>query len=336
MSLKRLRTDYTFALICFLGVVSICGIAPFAVLRFLHGQPLAGLADLAILAGISFVVIHVWRGGDLARAGLWAVLIANAGCVTVVVLVGLSAVFWVYPVLLVNYLLVDRFKAVAVSVVAVALIAALSDALDSPLQTFLFVTTAVVVSLFAFIFAQRTDKQREQLERLAAHDPLTGASNRLTMLSELNIAIENGRRAGLPVALAVLDLDHFKRVNDEFGHDGGDQVLVQFVRLVNARTRRGDRLFRYGGEEFVLLLPGADTAALQQLLETLRASVERGLGIDGHPVTVSIGGAIWSSDETAGQWLARADAAMYEAKHNGRNCVVLASPGPGVSGQPPA
>lgn len=323
MSFKRLRTDYSFALICFLGVVSICGIAPFAVLRFLHRQAWAGLADLVILAGIALIVVRVWRGGDLVRAGMWAVLVANVGCVVVVVLAGLSALFWVYPVLLVNFLLVDRFKAVAVSMLTVTLIAVFAEALDQPLQDFLFVTTAVVVSLFAFIFAQRTDQQREQLERLAAHDPLTGASNRLTMASELGIAIEQGRRGGAAVGLAVLDLDHFKCVNDDFGHETGDRVLVEFVRLVNARTRRGDRLFRYGGEEFVLLLPGADRAAMEHLLESLREAIDRHMRIDGRAVTVSIGGALWQPGETAGQWLARADAAMYRAKHRGRNCVVV-------------
>lgn len=324
MQLERLRTDYDFALSVFLGVIMICGVTPFAVLRFAQGEILAGVIDLFILLGVAANLIYAWRGGDIARAGLIGVLIATVGCTLVVIMLGRSALFWVYPVLLANYLLADRPKASWMSGLMTLVIAVHGEPFEDLRETAAFVATASVVSLFAYVFAQRTDTQRQQLQRLAAHDPLTGASNRLTMGAELDIAIERSRRDDTPVGLAVLDLDHFKRVNDACGHDAGDRVLVEFVQILTARLRRSDRLFRYGGEEFVLLLPGADSTSLAPLLEQLRGTIESRLRGGGHTVTASIGAALWLPGELHEQWLARADAAMYQAKRNGRNCVVVA------------
>jgi diguanylate cyclase (GGDEF)-like protein len=141
---------------------------------------------------------------------------------------------------------------------------------------------------------------------------------------ELHIAAEAFRRHRMPVGLLVMDLDHFKRINDAFGHEAGDSVLVDFARLVQSRCRAGDRLFRYGGEEFVLLLPGTDADALRPLAEELRRAVATGLSGNGRGVTVSVGGAVLRPGEDNAHWLARADAAMYEAKRQGRDRVVVA------------
>ncbi|MBW3550859.1 MAG: GGDEF domain-containing protein, partial [Proteobacteria bacterium] len=118
-------------------------------------------------------------------------------------------------------------------------------------------------------------------------------------------------------------LDHFKAINDGFGHEAGDAVLVQFSDLVRSSTRKGDRFFRLGGEEFALLLPGADIDALRDITEHLRASVERAVRCDDRPVTISIGATPLAAGESASSWLSRADSAMYLAKGEGRNRVVV-------------
>jgi diguanylate cyclase (GGDEF)-like protein len=143
------------------------------------------------------------------------------------------------------------------------------------------------------------------------------------MTRELHIAAEAFRRHRVPVGLLVMDLDHFKRINDELGHEAGDRVLVDFARLVQSRCRAGDRLFRYGGEEFVLLLPGTRGDALRPLADELRRAVAHGLRADGREVTVSVGGAALQPGEDNNRWLARADAAMYQAKREGRDRVVV-------------
>ena len=114
------------------------------------------------------------------------------------------------------------------------------------------------------------------------------------MERELSIAIETYRRHRTPCGLAILDLDHFKRINDAYGHAAGDQVLVDFVKHVADKVRRSDRFFRMGGEEFVLLLPGANAGSLHTVCENLRAHVEAMLRYEKERITVSIGAAAGS------------------------------------------
>jgi len=326
MPLQRLRTDFRFAIVTLFGTVAVVCILPFAVYRFAAGQPLAGVLDLVIVACIGTGMIHAWRGGDLERAGLAVVATGTIGCLAVIATVGAASVPWIYALLLANFLLIDRRKAVLGSGLTIAAVAWQDNAFDSPLQMVVFVMTALVVSLFAFIFAHRTETQRLRLEALAAHDALTGAFNRRAMEHELQVAFATMRRYHAPVGLAVLDLDHFKRINDSYGHEAGDHVLVEFARLVGAATRPGDRLFRYGGEEFVLLVPGADARALRTLCELLRTTVASGLRCQDEVVSVSIGAAALALDEDVAAWLGRADAAMYRAKREGRDRVVVDEP----------
>lgn len=165
------------------------------------------------------------------------------------------------------------------------------------------------------------------LRRMASTDPLTGAANRRAIQQ---IATKTIAAADAPACLVLLDLDHFKQVNDRFGHGVGDQVLVRTVATWNTVLRQGDRLGRLGGEEFLVVLPGAGIGAGMQvarrLLEATRAMDLSDLG-EGLQLTVSLGVAqIGSGDRTLEAVLERADAALYKAKDNGRDRIELAEP----------
>lgn len=323
MSWQRVRTDFRFAIITLFGVVGVLGVLPFAIYRFAQGEVLIGLIDAAMVLSIAACIAYIWRGGNVERAAWFVILTYNGGCLLIASLIGLSGLLWLYPVLLANFLLADRWVAIAASASAIAAVLLIPEVFADGLQLALFLSTAMTVCLFAFIFAYRTDSQRVRLEALASHDPLTGVYNRRALEHELLIAIAASRRQRAAYGLAVLDLDHFKRINDSFGHEEGDRVLVDFTRLVGRVTRKGDRLFRLGGEEFVVLLPGADATALQVLCESTRAQVAAALQAGGQPITVSIGAAALQADDDAASWLARADTAMYAAKKLGRNAVVV-------------
>jgi diguanylate cyclase (GGDEF)-like protein len=129
--------------------------------------------------------------------------------------------------------------------------------------------------------------------------------------------IERARREAVPLAVAMLGLDHFKRFNDEYGHQAGDQLLKAAVAVWQALVRPGDLLARYGGEEFTVLLPRADEARAVAVVERLRLATPLAQ-------TVSAGVACWDPAETAEALLARADRALYDAKRGGRDRVVAA------------
>jgi len=169
----------------------------------------------------------------------------------------------------------------------------------------------------------------ENLQRVAAMDPLTGVYNRRFGLQRLTEEFGRSSRSGDPLGLLMLDLDHFKAVNDTYGHLVGDRVLQTVVRAARQVLREGDVLLRYGGEEFLIVLPGAGRDDLVQMAERVRRAVaeaeitEAGQRI---PVTVSIGGSgLPDNNATKPQDLiVVADAAMYASKESGRDRWVIA------------
>ncbi len=181
--------------------------------------------------------------------------------------------------------------------------------------------TIVIINIILNIIG----KLQKELTDQALTDPLTGAYNRRQMDQSLVEAIERNRRSGAPVSMLVIDIDHFKKVNDDFGHHVGDKVLKGLVALIKSRTRKLDRLFRMGGEEFVLLLPDTRVGSAMKQAEALRKMVSESRLLEQRPVTISIGAAEYWSEQTQEVWMQAADDALYQAKAQGRNTVVCGS-----------
>ncbi|HKA26070.1 MAG TPA: GGDEF domain-containing protein, partial [Gaiellaceae bacterium] len=162
----------------------------------------------------------------------------------------------------------------------------------------------------------------------AVTDGLTGLANRRSFDDELALEWRRAERVGDSLALLLLDLDDFKSVNDEFGHQAGDVVLRRVAAILDSGARQVDLAARYGGEEFALLAPETDTLGAKKLAERLRADLEAAtieLPTGGKlNVTASIGVAVKGDLERAEQLVAAADEALYEAKRNGKNRVVTA------------
>lgn len=163
----------------------------------------------------------------------------------------------------------------------------------------------------------------QRLEELAAIDPLTGVSNRRHFLQQAEIEIGRARRLGLALSVIMLDLDFFKSINDRFGHEAGDRVLVAFVAAIRPALRGGDIFARLGGEEFILMLPGQGRSDALQMAERLRVRVAESMTAScPAPVTVSAGVAsLERASEEIGDLLRRADQGLYLAKSRGRNRV---------------
>jgi diguanylate cyclase (GGDEF)-like protein len=186
-------------------------------------------------------------------------------------------------------------------------------------------TLAFIISYRIKVLEDIRSKQNE-LKRQAATDPLTQLYNRRHFVSEGDSMIEKAKGAGEPLSVIALDIDHFKAVNDEHGHNVGDSVLVDIAAIFRQYSRDRDLVARFGGEEFVILLPGANNAEAQSCAERIRKGVERhvtdadgGLGVR---ITVSIGVAeVNTAVESVENAVNRADKALYEAKASGRNRV---------------
>jgi two-component system cell cycle response regulator len=171
--------------------------------------------------------------------------------------------------------------------------------------------------------------ERARLRRLAMTDDLTLAYNQRYLSPRVNEEIERARRSGQPLSMLLLDLDHFKHVNDEYGHEVGDTVLRLFADRVRSIVRRVDVFIRRGGEEFLLLMPATSLEQARATAERIRRNLtdaELDVG-GGHRVrqTVSIGAAGWNFSESPEALQRRADVAMYAAKEQGRDRVVVSA-----------
>lgn len=185
-------------------------------------------------------------------------------------------------------------------------------------------------------------RQNQELQRLATSDPLTGALNRRAFNEAFHPAFELARRNGSPLACLVLDIDHFKRVNDSHGHGVGDRVIQETARLLQATVRRMDLVCRYGGEEFVVLLVGLGADEAMALAEQVRQRMAAECGpavheVPGLLVTASIGVATLDAHlHLPGLLVDQADQALYLAKRQGRNQVCLARPAAALRHHVPA
>lgn len=303
-------------MLCGAGVF---GVLPFAIVRLLNGEIWIGLLDLAVVAGFSTLGMFVLRSSRVRATSICITLLCVAGYLGTLYLMGPQQLFWAYPALVVAYYLLKPEEAVALSVISIL---GSIPALYGNVSLFMLATatiTMTMTSVFAYAFAALTRNQRQQLMNLATCDPLTGAGNRRALDQKIAEIIANHERTSATASVIFLDLDHFKAINDEYGHAAGDQILIQLTEIINLRIRVTDSLYRIGGEEFVIVVDDLGIDKASRLAEQLRTLVEANELAKDRAVTISLGVAQLESGESADEWLHRADEALYAAKRAGRN-----------------
>jgi len=172
------------------------------------------------------------------------------------------------------------------------------------------------------------NRAKETMAHLAMHDPLTGVLNRRAILDTVAREISRSKRSSATLSVGMLDIDHFKKVNDGHGHQVGDDVLCEVVRCIQSNLRDYDQVGRYGGEEFLVVAPGSTGSPAESLYQRLCAGVAKNpieTRAGSLRVTVSLGVAGGKGFSTVDEMLAAADAALYQAKDEGRNRVVYAT-----------
>lgn len=299
------------------------GILPFAILRYIQGAWLAAILDTVIIVGFLGLGTYVYRTRQVRGASIAISILCAFGVISTVYLIGPRQIFWVYPGMVGVFYLLRPREAIGLALVTiVALLPAMVPSSNSH-DTTTVIITMIVTSAFALAFSLITNRQREQLLVLATKDPLTGAGNRRGLDTRLAEVVNFFKRSGTASSLILIDLDHFKKVNDVHGHAVGDQILKRVTEIIELRIRITDSLYRIGGEEFVVVLEGADLHVAAHLAEQLRTLVDANELVPDHAVTISLGVAELKDGESPNDWLHRADEALYRAKDAGRNSTSL-------------
>lgn len=193
----------------------------------------------------------------------------------------------------------------------------------------IFLVIAALAGASTLRAQNRTRRMAEQLRLSATTDELTGLANRRAFLHALEIELARARRSGSPLSVAVADVDFFKRVNDQYGHGGGDDVLRALARIAETTMRTGDLVGRLGGEEFAILMPDTDEIQARIACERLRGAVSgrkiRLASGEEVSLTLSTGVALLAAGDDRDRLVKRADGALYQAKEGGRNQVRMAA-----------
>lgn len=328
---SRLRNDAHLAIITFAGLLGLISIIPFAFYRWTQGDGAMVVLDSLLAAFTVFALYVSWFHEKSALAGHILGVLYALGAVIVAIILPVNGLYWFYCVILFNFFIIPPLRSTVITLCSLA--ALCGHELLYPGSVFLdlqhlmiFACTSLVCSLFAYMFAWRTTQQRRRLQQLANMDPLTGIGNRRTLMKEMDIALASFARHDTQCGLLLLDIDHFKSINDSQGHAEGDRVLIELANLVWKSSRRTDRLFRLGGEEFVLLLPNIDQKGLAKAGENIVLTVAANLRSYGKQVTVSIGGSLLEQGDDSISWMHRADLCLYRAKGAGRNCSIIHYP----------
>ena len=298
-----------------------CFLLPFVTYWYFKQEYLLATTELAVLiffcANLRQIVLK--KSELLPRP----VVLIGLGCQLLALnyYAGSSASLWAYPLLAIYFFILPIRHA---NYAAAALVAPLSAILFfNAEQVFVirFVSSIAAMMLIANMIVLINNKLQQELINLSIKDPLTQCYNRRHMAQIFKQMTHLFQRSNTTVSILLIDVDYFKQVNDQFGHLVGDKILCQVVSVIEDNCRASDMLFRYGGEEFVLLLPEENIQNAGLIAEKNRTLLNTITLPDQRFISVSIGVCEMAADMSANDWIKYADQALYQAKSDGRNRV---------------
>lgn len=304
-----------------MGVATLVLLTPFTINNFLQGRYLVAVGIILIQASTAANGYAAWRGRRSPVPPIALLLTVVAALTAVSIRQGVVGALWSYPLMVFTYFVLERRAAIVFSALLLCYFPWLTwNYIDADLASRHLVSLLLVVVLINIVLSV-ISSLHQTLAKQALTDPLTGCFNRRCMDHELSMVVIKGRRYPIAASVLLIDIDHFKEINDTYGHGQGDLVLQKVVETAGARIRGGDRLYRFGGEEFLMLLEQTDTGGAIVVAEDIRARIEAAELLPGHRVTVSIGVAQYLAGQSIEAWTKRADTALYQAKAAGRNRV---------------
>jgi len=307
-----------------LAIVAVILLPPFVVNAFLQKQFGIAFASLALVAVFAVDVIAIRRGAKPPVAPVVLIIPVALAVGATIMRQGVIGALWAYPAVMLFQFVASRWVANMLNGLLVIMVTVLAYQYLGVSITIRVLVTLVLTMIFTNIFLGIVLRLQERLRKLGITDALTGVYNRRQMDRAVGEAVERHKRYGASSSLLLIDIDYFKRVNDEFGHAAGDRVLRELAALMRRSLRKLDLVFRIGGEEFLVLLPDVKRAGAAEAAEKLRREVASADLHPGWKLTVSIGVGQLGPGEAREQWIRRIDRALYAAKDSGRDRVVVA------------
>lgn len=316
--LTNLRLKSTFGV----AILALLFLTPFAINHFIQERYLLGVGSMTIVV---LCAINAWnsiRKRHHEALIFWGLIPA----ITLFIVLalreqGVIITYWCYPAVVSFYFMLHKRQAIMANAVFLAIVFAQTWVLLEPAFMLRFMVTLLSISGFSAIFVHLIDHQQKILEQHVITDPLTGLYNRLLLNEVLEQMVHQNNRSSTPMTLIEFDIDHFKVINDTLGHAEGDKVLRGIGEFFKTRVRRADKVFRIGGEEFLVVLYDADTDDGKRLATELCSAIASLELLPYSKVTVSAGVATLKAGEHWEEWMKRCDNNLYQAKKDGRNRV---------------
>ncbi|MFW5440197.1 MAG: GGDEF domain-containing protein [Methylophilaceae bacterium] len=316
-------TDFLIKSALIITAVAAIALTPFTINNFIQGRTILGVGTSTI---VLLCAINTWN----CLRNRYQPLIISLGLVPCIIFflifafqeLGLMGALWIYPATLSFYFLLQERHAWIANALLFTIVAPTAwQVLEHPIAI-RYVATLLTTNVFAGVFIRYITKQQLKLETLATIDPLTGLYNRSRLDRYLETAIQQNQRTGMAISLLMIDIDHFKEINDVQGHHAGDKVLKGVGDYFQKRIRGSDSVFRIGGDEFLALLYDTSASEAQFVAKEICKEIALLPLLPNITVTASIGFAEVQPDDDLSAWKHRADKNLYLAKVNGRNQVM--------------
>lgn len=297
---------------------------PFSFYRILVGDYAIAAIDFMISMGLITIFLQTWHNRKNKYLNAIAVTSFMVGVSWIMHIKGLSLVFWAFPTMGFTYFVLRSHEAlIANTLFVIGFTYVFFDYLTQS-QALSIYPSLLLVGLFGYGFSLCSESQNKKLLKRVSTDTLTGVKNRRSFDEKVDEILDSYKRFPKPVSMLLLDLDNFKNINDTYGHKQGDQILTDFAQTVKSIIRTSDYIYRFGGEEFVVIANNSSLENSGILAESIREFVIQSPTLSEYNMTVSIGVSEIVKKDDADSWFRRADRALYESKATGRNRVTLA------------
>ena len=303
-----------FAVIAMSLFAALC-VSPFIVYRIAEKNYFIAAFDIMLtITCISFsYLINTERKAEIGARIL--TLLASIEVIFIVYTEGYAQAYWIFPVMIAMYFINKPALTLWTNIIVLMAIIPKIYSSAHEMEFLTIISSIVVTNVFVFIFAYANSIQKNRMYKLAWFDGLTGINNRRALDKSFDLI----RDEGVQVSIIAIDIDNFKNINDTYGHAIGDRVLIETVEAIKPNIRATDNIYRYGGEEFVLVAFETDYENAKIIAEKLRTIVEDHQYTDGIGVTISLGVTSMKMGEDPLSCFDRSDQALYQAKKAGKN-----------------